>query len=144
MSIQKTLEIIMRGTSEIISREHLEQKLAASHKKNKPLNIKAGFDPTAPDIHLGHVVLLKKLRQFQDLGHKVFFLIGDFTAQIGDPTGRDSLRPRMSLEQIAENAKTYKKQVFKILDEKKTKVVFNSEWLGRLGVPDLLRLTSLS
>ena len=144
MHLADPLAKISRGTTEIIHLESLKKKLQDSTEKKKPLHIKAGFDPTAPDIHLGHVVLLKKLRQFQDLGHKVFFLIGDFTAQIGDPTGRDSLRPRMSLEQIAENAKTYKKQVFKILDEKKTKVVFNSEWLGRLGVLDLLRLTSLS
>lgn len=144
MSIQTTIENISRGTTEIISLANLEQKLASSAKKSVPLIIKAGFDPTAPDIHLGHVVLLRKLRQFQDLGHTVYFLIGDFTARVGDPTGRNELRPKMSLEEIAENAKTYKKQVFKILDEKKTKVVFNSVWLAKLSAQEMLELTAHS
>ncbi len=142
MTIAELVKKISRGTSEIINTEDLEVKLAQSLKVKKPLCVKAGFDPTAPDIHLGHVVLLRKLRQFQDLGHTVFFLIGDFTAQIGDPTGRDQMRPRMTLEQVAQNAKTYKTQVFKILDPKKTKVVFNSKWLGKLTAQEILELST--
>jgi tyrosyl-tRNA synthetase len=144
MDIKATLEKITRGTSEIINRENLEKKLIDSQSKRRPLKVKAGFDPTAPDIHLGHVVLLRKLRQFQDLGHEVYFLIGDFTAQIGDPSGRDQLRTKMDPKIIAENAKTYKKQVFKILDSKKTKVVFNSDWLGKLSSQEILELTAHS
>jgi len=138
--IKTILKDITRGTTEIIGADSLEKKL----KEGRPLRIKAGFDPTAPDIHLGHAVLLRKLRQFQDLGHDVYFLIGDFTAQIGDPTGKDQLRPRMTSRDIAENAKTYKKQVFKILDPKKTKVVFNSKWLNALSVEDFIGLTAFS
>ena len=144
MDIKATFERIARGTSEIINRENLEKKLIDSQKKNRPLKVKAGFDPTAPDIHLGHVVLLRKLRQFQDLGHDVYFLIGDFTAQIGDPSGRDQLRTKMDPKIIAENAKTYRKQVFKVLDSKKTKVVFNSEWLAKLSSQEILELTAHS
>lgn len=132
---------ISRGTTEIINIESLEKKLRHSKKK---LRIKAGFDPTAPDIHLGHVVLLRKLRQFQDMGHEVYFLIGDFTAQIGDPSGRDQLRPKVDAKTIARNAKTYKAQVFKVLDPKKTKVVFNSAWLDKLAAKDLLVLSQYS
>ena len=138
MSPQDVLNRISRGTTEIISNDDLVKKLAL----NRPLIIKAGFDPTAPDIHLGHVVLLKKMRQFQDLGHKVVFLIGDFTAQVGDPTGRNELRKKMSLTDIEENAKTYKLQVFKILDPKKTEVVFNSHWLNKLTPQDILELSA--
>ncbi|MBI3601695.1 MAG: tyrosine--tRNA ligase [Candidatus Omnitrophica bacterium] len=138
MSIQETVQKITRGTTEIISTDDLAKKLALG----RPLIIKAGFDPTAPDIHLGHVVLLKKMRQFQDLGHRVVFLIGDFTAQVGDPTGRNELRKTMSLQEIKQNAKTYKVQVFKILDPKKTQVAFNSYWLNRLRPQDLLELTA--
>lgn len=134
--------MLVRGTTEIINVELLEQKLIASQKNKKPLHIKAGFDPTAPDMHLGHVVLLRKLRQFQDLGHKVYFLIGDFTAQIGDPTGRDQLRPKLDRQQVEANAKTYKKQVFKILDPDKTEVVFNSAWLAKFSPPEMLELTA--
>jgi tyrosyl-tRNA synthetase len=144
MNDQDIFERITRGTVEVISSADLRNKLQDSKKTSKPLKIKAGFDPTAPDIHLGHCVLLRKLRQFQDLGHEVFFLIGDFTAQIGDPTGRDQSRSKMSLETIAENAKTYKTQVFKILDEKKTKVVFNSAWLAKLSAQQMLELTAFS
>ena len=133
---------ISSGTTEIINIEILKEKLLRSQKNKKPLHIKAGFDPTAPDLHLGHVVLLRKIRQFQDLGHKVFFLIGDFTAQIGDPTGRDQLRVRMTPGQIRKNAKTYERQVFKILDKKKTKVIFNSKWLKRLSSQDVLDLSA--
>lgn len=140
--IDEAIKKISRGTTEIINPEGLEQKLRNAQKNKTPLRIKAGFDPTAPDIHLGHVVLLHKLRQFQDLGHQVYFLIGDFTAQIGDPTGRDQMRPRMSSRQIAQNAKTYQAQVFKILNPKKTKVVFNSAWLGKLDAQEILELST--
>jgi len=136
MEIKKQLEIIKRGTVEIISEKELILKL----EKNRPLVVKAGFDPSAPDIHLGHTVLLRKLKHFQDLGHKVVFLIGDFTGMIGDPTGRSEIRKRLTEEQISENAKTYKKQVFKILDEKKTEVVFNSSWLAKMTLKDTLEL----
>jgi len=138
--IKTIIETISRGTTEIINPETLTEKL----KEGRPLRVKAGFDPTAPDIHLGHVVLLRKLRQFQDMGHEVYFLIGDFTAQVGDPTGKDSLRPKMSSKEIAENARTYKKQVFKVLDAKKTRIVFNSKWLAKLSAQDMLELTAYS
>src|ERR1044071_4989101 len=124
MSAQETIQKLSRGTTEIINLDDLAKKLALK----RPLIIKAGFDPTAPDIHLGHAVLLRKMRQFQDLGHKVVFLIGDFTAQVGNPTGRNELRKKMSPADIEQNAKTYKTQVFKILDPQKTEVVFNSHW----------------
>ncbi len=140
MNVNEQIEIIKRGTAEIVSEDELAKKLNAK----KSLNVKAGFDPTAPDIHLGHLVLLRKLRQMQDLGHTVYFLIGDFTARIGDPTGRDQLRPLLTEKDINENAKTYKKQVFKILDEEKTKVVFNSEWLKDLSSQKILELASAS
>lgn len=146
MEIKKLIQKIARSTTEIINVESLEKKLLSSQKNKKPLCIKAGFDPTAPDIHLGHVVLLRKLRQFQDLGHKVFFLIGDFTARIGDPTGQTQLRPVLDSAAIKENAKTYKKQVFKILDPdpKKLKVVFNSAWLDKLSAQEALQLAKHS
>ncbi len=144
MSINEALKTLTRGTAEIIDLEALAEKLAKAAKEKRPLRVKAGFDPTARDIHLGHVVLLRKLRQFQDLGHEVFFLIGDFTAQIGDPTGRNETRPKLDEEQIAKNAKTYKDQVFKILDPKKTEVVFNSQWLGKLSSQQILELTLYS
>jgi tyrosyl-tRNA synthetase len=136
MDIEKQLEIIKRGVVEIISEKELISKL----EKKRPLVVKAGFDPSAPDIHLGHTVLLRKLRHFQDLGHRVFFLIGDFTGMIGDPTGRSEVRKRLTESEVSENAKTYKKQVFKILDEKKTEVVFNSAWLAKMTLKDTLEL----
>ncbi len=136
----QALKILERGTTEIISRADLAKKLA----EGLPLIIKAGFDPTAPDIHLGHVVLLRKLQQFQNLGHRVVFLIGDFTAQVGDPTGRNELRKKMSPQEVEKNAQTYKAQVFKVLDPKKTEVVFNSHWLNNLKPQDLLELTAHS
>ncbi len=144
MRVSEIIEKITRGTVEVINPEGLEAKLTASVKNKKPLIIKAGFDPTAPDIHLGHTVLLNKLKLFQDLGHRVFFLIGDFTAQVGDPTGKDQLRRKMTLKEIEANAQTYKKQVFKILDPKKIEVVFNSHWLSKLSPQDILELTALS
>lgn len=137
---KEALTKIIRGTTEVISQEDLAKKLALG----RPLVIKAGFDPTAPDIHLGHAVLLRKMRQFQDLGHRVVFLIGDFTAQVGDPTGRNELRKKMSMADIEVNARTYKTQVFKILDPQKTEVVFNSHWLKDLTPQDLLELTARS
>jgi len=134
----ETLEIIKRGTDEIL----LEDELIAKLESGKPLRIKAGFDPTAPDLHLGHTVLINKLRQFQELGHEVLFLIGDFTGMIGDPTGKSATRKPLTPEQVAENAKTYKEQVFKILDPAKTKVVFNSEWMGQMNAADLIQLAA--
>jgi tyrosyl-tRNA synthetase len=142
MDINKQLEVIKRGAAGIISEAELRKKLEASLKSNKPLVIKAGFDPTAPDIHLGHTVLLRKLRQFQDLGHQVVFLIGDFTAQIGDPTGRNEKRKQLNKEDVLRNAETYKNQVSKILDLSKLKVVFNSEWFEKMSVLDILHLTT--
>ena len=140
MDTKKQLDTIRRGTIEIISESELAKKLG----EGKPLVVKAGFDPSAPDIHLGHTVLLRKLRHFQDLGHKVVFLIGDFTGMIGDPTGRSEIRKRLTEKEVKENARTYKKQVFKILDEKKTQVVFNSRWLNPMKLSDALELTSHS
>ncbi|MCX5700847.1 MAG: tyrosine--tRNA ligase [Candidatus Omnitrophica bacterium] len=142
MDINRQLEIIKRGVVDIISEEELRKKLEASIKSRKPLKIKAGFDPTAPDLHLGHTVLLRKLRQFQDLGHEVYFLIGDFTGQIGDPTGRSELRKQLTKQEVAKNAETYKKQVAKILDIRKLKIVFNSKWFEKMSVVEMLKLTT--
>ncbi|HMK61930.1 MAG TPA: tyrosine--tRNA ligase [Dissulfurispiraceae bacterium] len=136
----KQLEIIKRGTIEIIQERELLQKLEKSARKDAPLKIKAGFDPTAPDIHVGHTVLIEKLRQFQELGHEVIFLIGDFTGMIGDPTGKSETRKPLSKEDVLRNAETYKEQVFKILDSNKTKIMFNSAWLERLTAIELIRL----
>jgi len=138
--VKRALEIIKRGIVDLIEEEELIKKLERSYKTGMPLRIKAGFDPTAPDLHLGHTVLLRKLKHFQDLGHEVYFLIGDFTAMIGDPTGRSETRPALTKEQVLENAKTYKEQVFKILDPAKTKVVFNSEWFSKMTAEDIIRL----
>ena len=135
-------ELIRKGAAEIIPEEELLEKLERSYKENRPLTVKAGFDPTAPDIHLGHTVLLRKLRHFQILGHRVVFLIGDFTALIGDPTGRNKTRAPLTKEQILKNTETYKSQVFKILDPEKTVVEFNSKWLGQMNLEDMIRLTS--
>lgn len=135
---EQQLELIARGTADIISREDLLKKL----QENRPLRIKAGFDPTAPDLHLGHTVLINKLKTFQDLGHEVYFLIGDYTGMIGDPTGKSATRPPLTREQVAENAKSYQEQVFKILDPAKTKVVFNSEWFDHMSAADMIRLAS--
>jgi tyrosyl-tRNA synthetase len=142
LSLEKQLGIIKRGAVEIISEKELRIKLQESAKNKRPLTIKAGFDPTAPDIHLGHTVLLRKLRQFQELGHRVIFLIGDFTARIGDPTGRSELRKQLSREEVLENAATYKKQVSKILDVDKITVAFNSEWFEKMPVLEMLELTT--
>jgi tyrosyl-tRNA synthetase len=137
---EKQLEIIKRGAVEIISEKELLHKLEKSAKENRPLQVKAGFDPTAPDIHLGHTVLLEKMRQFQELGHQVIFLIGDFTGMIGDPTGKSETRKALTKEEVAKNAETYKAQVFRILDPHKTQVRFNSEWLGTLNASEVIRL----
>ncbi|HET6370219.1 MAG TPA: tyrosine--tRNA ligase, partial [Nitrospiria bacterium] len=141
-SVEREMEIIERGTVDVIIRERLVEKLRDSKRNNKPLLIKAGFDPTAPDLHLGHVVLLEKMRQFQSLGHRVVFLIGDFTAMIGDPSGQSKTRKVLTREQILENAKTYERQVFKILDFQKTKIDFNSRWMGKMSAEDLIRLAA--
>lgn len=137
-SIETTLAELKRGVENIYSEEDLIEKL----KENRPLRIKLGADPTAPDIHLGHTVVLNKLRQFQQLGHEVIFLIGDFTGMVGDPSGKNSTRPPLTREDVLRNAETYKQQLFKILDPNKTRVVFNSEWLGKLGTEGMIRLAS--
>jgi tyrosyl-tRNA synthetase len=136
MTQKESLAVIRRGADEVILEDDLKKKLA----KGKPLRIKAGFDPTAPDLHLGHTVVLNKMRQFQDLGHHVMFLIGDFTGMIGDPSGRNATRPPLTPEQIAANAETYKEQVFKVLDPKKTEILFNSTWSEQLGASGVMKL----
>ncbi|MDY2946627.1 MAG: tyrosine--tRNA ligase [Mannheimia varigena] len=137
-SIESLLAELKRGVENIYSEEDLIAKL----KENRPLRIKLGADPTAPDIHLGHTVVLNKLRQFQQFGHEVYFLIGDFTGMVGDPSGKNSTRPPLSREDVLRNAETYKEQIFKILDPQKTKIVFNSDWLGKLGTEGMIRLAS--
>ncbi|EJB8385099.1 TPA: tyrosine--tRNA ligase [Pseudomonas aeruginosa] len=137
-SVEEQLALIQRGADEIL----VEAELVAKLKRGQPLRIKAGFDPTAPDLHLGHTVLINKLRQFQDLGHQVIFLIGDFTGMIGDPSGKSVTRPPLTREQVLENAETYKSQVFKILDPAKTEVAFNSSWMDQLTPADFIRLAS--
>jgi len=138
MSQLTDLDLIRRGADEVILEEDVRRKLA----RGKPLRVKAGFDPTAPDLHLGHTVLLNKMRQFQDLGHHVMFLIGDFTGMIGDPTGRNATRPPLTPEQIEANAETYKAQVFKVLNPDKTEVLFNSTWSSQLGAAGMVKLAS--
>jgi len=137
------LEIIKRGTVEIILEGDLQRKLEKSYHEKKPLQVKAGFDPTAPDIHLGHTVLLEKMRQFQELGHEVVFLIGDFTGMIGDPSGKSETRKPLTREEVIKNAETYKKQVFKILDPDTTRIRFNSEWLSQMAPLELVRLGAM-
>ena len=138
MSVQDSLDLIGRGADEVLKTEELRERLAAGH----PLRVKAGFDPTAPDLHLGHTVLLNKMRQFQDLGHEVTFLIGDFTGMIGDPTGKNVTRKPLTREDVEANARTYSDQVFKVLDPQRTRVRFNSEWFGRMGAADMIRLAA--
>jgi tyrosyl-tRNA synthetase len=135
---QEILEQIRRGADEILVESELVKKL----EEGRPLRIKAGFDPTAPDLHLGHTVLINKLKQFQDLGHEILFLIGDFTAMIGDPTGKNVTRKPLTKEEVLENAKTYQQQVFKILDPEKTKVLFNSEWMGKMSSAEMIQLAA--
>jgi tyrosyl-tRNA synthetase len=138
ISAEQQLPELQRGAEEVLVAAELVAKL----KEGRPLRIKAGFDPTAPDLHLGHTVLINKMRQFQDLGHEAVFLIGDFTGMIGDPSGKNATRPPLSPEEVAANAETYKEQVFKILDPARTRVVFNSEWMGKMSAADMIRLAS--
>lgn len=142
ISLEEEIKLIMRNVVECVSEEELKEKLSRARREGRPLRIKAGFDPTAPDLHLGHTVLLRKLKTFQDLGHEVYFLIGDFTAMIGDPTGRSETRKALSREEVIENAKTYREQVFKILDPEKTKIVFNSHWFDKFTSYDMIKLTA--
>ena len=137
-TIDRQIEIIRRGCDELLREPELREKLAAG----RPLRVKAGFDPTAPDLHLGHTVLINKLRQFQELGHHVLFLIGDFTGMIGDPTGKNVTRPPLTREEVARNAETYTAQVFRILDRARTEVVFNSTWMDRMGAADMIKLAA--
>jgi tyrosyl-tRNA synthetase len=141
--LAQQLALLARGADEILKREELEARLIASTKAGgRPLRVKAGFDPTAPDLHLGHTVLLNKLRQFQDLGHQVIFLIGDFTGMIGDPTGKNVTRKPLTREDVLANARTYEAQVFKVLDRERTEVRFNSEWFGQMTAADMIRLAA--
>jgi tyrosyl-tRNA synthetase len=142
LPVDEQLDLLEKGAAEIIRVSDLRERLEDSRKTGRPLRVKAGFDPTSPDLHLGHTVLMHKLRHFQQLGHQVIFLIGDFTSLIGDPTGRNITRKPLTREQIDQNAETYKRQVFKILDEKLTEVRYNSEWLGKLDYEQTIRLTA--
>ncbi len=141
-TIDEQISLIERGTVDVVSRDDLVGKLKKSGESGIPLKIKTGFDPTAPDLHLGHTVLIQKMKHFQDLGHDIYFLIGDFTGMIGDPTGKSETRKPLTIEDVKRNAETYKEQIFKILDPVKTKVVFNSSWLGQLTSYDMIRLAS--
>ena len=141
-SVEEQFALIERGAVDVINKEDLIAKLKKSEETGKPLRVKAGFDPTAPDLHLGHTVLIQKLKHFQDLGHEILFLIGDFTGMIGDPTGKSKTRPPLTKDDVARNAETYKEQIFKILDPAKTKIVFNSEWLSKLTSFDMIHLAS--
>jgi tyrosyl-tRNA synthetase len=142
MTVAEQMDIIRRGAVDILLEKELEEKLAKSAKTGVPLKIKAGFDPTAPDLHVGHTVLLHKMRQFQQLGHEIYFLIGDFTGMIGDPTGKSETRKALTREDVLKNAETYKEQVFKILDREKTKVVFNSSWLAGMNATEMIQLAA--
>src|SRR5215468_441349 len=138
--VEEQLEHIRRGAVDIIREEELLEKLKRAQKTGKPLRVKAGFDPTAPDIHVGHTVLIRKMKHFQDLGHTVIFLIGDFTGMIGDPSGRSATRKQLTKDEILRNAETYKQQIFKILDPERTVIDFNSRWMSQLGSEGLIRL----
>ena len=142
LSVDEQLFYLKKGFAEIIREEDLRERLELAQKEGRPLRVKAGFDPTAPDLHLGHTVLIRKMKHFQDMGHTVIFLIGDMTGLIGDPTGRNAMRPPMTREELAKNAETYKAQVFKLLDPEKTELRFNSEWLEPLTYEKIVRLTS--
>jgi tyrosyl-tRNA synthetase len=142
LSVSEQMNVIRRGAVEILVANELEEKLRQAAQHHKPLRIKAGFDPTAPDLHLGHTVLIQKLKQFQELGHEINFLIGDFTGMIGDPTGKNETRKQLTREEVLANAETYKEQVFKILDPDRTKVVFNSSWMGPMSAAELIALAS--
>ena len=138
--VEREVEILKRGMVDLISEKELRKKLADARKQKRPLRVKLGMDPTAPDLHLGQTVVLQKLKQFQELGHIAIFLIGDFTGMIGDPTGRVETRPVLTKEELMRNAETYKKQVFKILDPDRTEVRFNSEWFEAMNAADMIRL----
>src|SRR5690348_11723357 len=140
--VPEQLAYLKKGSAEIVKESELEAKLAKSLASNKPLRVKAGFDPTAPDLHLGHTVLLRKLKHFQDLGHTVIFLIGDFTGMIGDPTGRSVTRPPLTPEELKRNAQTYMEQVYRILSKAGTELRFNNEWFGTMGAADWIRLAA--
>lgn len=142
MTIDEQLEYLGKGTTDIIRKEELRSKLESSAKTGKPLRVKLGVDPTAPDIHLGHTVVIRKLRAFQELGHTVIFLIGDFTGLIGDPSGNSATRPQLTRDEINANAETYKQQIFKLLDPEKTEMRFNSEWMDKLGSDGFIRLAA--
>src|SRR5690349_318886 len=138
--IQQQLEVIRRGAVDIIREEQLIQKLERAQKTGKPLRVKAGFDPTAPDIHVGHTVLIRKMKHFQELGHTVIFMIGDFTGMIGDPSGRSATRKQLTADEVRQNAETYKQQIFKILDPDKTVIDFNTRWMRTMGADGFIRL----
>lgn len=142
LPVEDQLKVLLRGVVDYHVPDEFVKKLEMSRKENKPLRIKLGADPTAPDLHLGHLVVLRKMKQFQDLGHQVVFLIGDFTSQIGDPTGKSETRKPLTAEQVAINAKTYTDQIFRILDKDKTEIVFNSSWLGKMSATDLIQLSA--
>src|SRR5215204_4400557 len=139
MNIEEQLEFLRKGAVEVIREEDLRAKLEKSARTKRPLRVKLGADPTAPDIHLGHTVVIRKMRHFQQLGHRVIFLIGDFTGLIGDPTGKKATRPALTKEEVLQNAETYQRQVYKILDKEKTEIRFNSEWLGALGAEGMIK-----
>ncbi len=140
--VKEQMDAILQGTEEVITEEDLERKLEKSLRKGVPLRVKQGFDPTSPDIHLGHTISIEKLRTFQDMGHQVIFLVGDFTAMIGDPSGQDATRPRLTTEEVEANSTTYKEQAFKILDSRKTKLEFNSSWHSKLTFAEVIRIAS--
>lgn len=142
ISVDEQVKIIMKGVDTLIDEKDLREKLINAQKENRPLTVKLGLDPSAPDIHLGHTVVLRKMKQLQDLGHKVVIIIGDFTGKIGDPTGKSSARKALTTEQVLANAKTYEEQIFKVLDKEKTEVRFNSEWLSKLNFEDVVKLAA--
>lgn len=142
LSVEEQIKIINKGVEEIINKEELQEKLKKSIEEGRPLTVKLGLDPTAPDIHLGHAVVLRKIKQMQDLGHKAVIIIGDFTGMIGDPTGKSKTRKQLTREEVVQNAKTYEKQIFKVLDKDKTELRFNSEWLSKLNFKDVIELVS--
>ena len=142
ISVDEQMKIIMKGVDSLIDEKDLKEKLTKAQKEDKPLVIKLGLDPSAPDIHLGHTVVLRKMKQLQDLGHQVVIIIGDFTGKIGDPTGKSKTRKALTTEQVLENAKTYQEQIFKVLDKDKTIVRYNSEWLGKLNFEEVIKLAA--
>src|ERR1700709_1144976 len=141
MTIDEQITLLTKGTVDCVPEGELRRKLERAEKTGKPLRVKAGFDPTAPDIHVGHTVLIRKMRHFQQLGHQVIFLIGDFTGMIGDPSGRSATRPALTREKIDQNAETYKQQIFKLLDQERTEIRFNNEWFAEFPAHDFIRLT---